>query len=202
MTISISEIEQSYLEISASLQSIAKQLEANLVEAFAEFPHIDKISSRVKQRDSFLEKASKLNEDGSPRYPNPFREIQDILGARIVVFYKSDVEEVKSKVHGLFQFVEHRDIVEDDVKKFGYEGTHFICHIPSFIHRDKSNHNVPYFFELQIKTLYQHAWAQSQHGLGYKPNTPLPWEKERKIAFLAAQSWGADEILMQLVLDQ
>jgi ppGpp synthetase/RelA/SpoT-type nucleotidyltranferase len=58
---------------------------------------------------------------------------------------------------------------------------------------------IPDFFELQIKTLYQHAWSQAEHGLGYKPETPLSNEEQRKLAFIAAQSWGADTILAELV---
>lgn len=84
--------------------------------------------------------------------------------------------------------------------KFGYEGLHFVCFIPNTIYSDhKCNPLIPDFFELQIKTLYQHAWSQAEHGLGYKPETPLSNEEQRKLAFIAAQSWGADTILAELV---
>ena len=192
-------IEQIYRSIQEKCTELANKIEALLIDYFNEVQNIDKISCRLKGESSFLTKTEKINDDGQLKYPAPFREIQDIIGARIVVYYKSDSEIVKEKIRSHFLFVEEQQLVPDDVSKFGYEGIHFICHIPSFIERDKTNHDLPYFFELQVKTLYQHAWAQSQHGLGYKPGSTLTKERERMMAFLAAQSWGADEILMQLI---
>ena len=56
----------------------------------------------------------------------------------------------------------------------------------------------PKFFELQIRTLFQHAWAEAEHDVGYKPTQPLKLEERRKIAFTAAQAWGADTIFQEL----
>jgi len=56
----------------------------------------------------------------------------------------------------------------------------------------------PEFFELQIKTLFQHAWAEAEHDLGYKPPKPLTSIQKRKMAFTAAQAWGADQIFDEL----
>ncbi|MHA1279982.1 MAG: GTP pyrophosphokinase, partial [Candidatus Helarchaeota archaeon] len=55
--------------------------------------------------------------------------------------------------------------------------------------------------ELQIKTVYQHAWAAANHDLGYKSEKDLPKDQRRKIAFTAAQSWGADQIFRELAKD-
>jgi ppGpp synthetase/RelA/SpoT-type nucleotidyltranferase len=123
-----------------------------------------------------------------------------MIGARIVVYYKTDITKIQETVNKYYRLVEKIMIVPDDISKFGYEGLHNICFIPSAIFSDhKNNPLIPDFFELQIKTLYQHAWAQSNHGLGYKPGIELSKEKERMLAFIAAQSWGADEMLVKYV---
>src|SRR5258708_15894305 len=60
-------------------------------------PRIDRISARAKGVDRFLKKASTLL-DGKSKYAEPLVQIQDQIGARIVVFYKSDVDRVDAHV--------------------------------------------------------------------------------------------------------
>ena len=50
------------------------------------------------------------------------------------------------------------------------------------------------FFEQQIKTLFQHAWSEAEHDLGYKPSGELTTDQKRRLAFTATQAWGADQI--------
>jgi ppGpp synthetase/RelA/SpoT-type nucleotidyltranferase len=56
------------------------------------------------------------------------------------------------------------------------------------------------FFELQIKTLFQHAWSESEHDLNYKSEEELSFEDKQFIAFSSAQAWGADKIFNDLFL--
>lgn len=193
------QIKSDFLSINTTLKDIASKIEKHLSEIFDGLEHIDRIGCRVKAEKSFLDKTLK-KEKGILKYQTPLKEIQDLIGARVVVYYKTDVDAVVYVIKKFFNFIEKNKIVPDDVMKFGYEGLHFICFIPNTIFSDhKSNPLIPDFFELQIKTLYQHAWSQAEHGLGYKPETPLTEEEQRKIAFIAAQSWGADTILTELV---
>lgn len=54
---------------------------------------------------------------------------------------------------------------------------------------------VPKFFELQIKTLFQHAWTVADHKPG---SLPLNRDQRRQLAFTSAQAWGADRVFNQL----
>ncbi|HEU5289425.1 MAG TPA: hypothetical protein VFU05_02205, partial [Cyclobacteriaceae bacterium] len=201
MRADIDQVMSDFNTISPTLKEIADKIEKHLCEdVCANLTHIDKVSGRPKSQDSFRGKANKVEEKtGKLKYERPLKEIQDLIGARIVVFYKSDVEPVAKAVKDYFQIVEETKFVQDEVNKFGYEGLHLVCFIPTNIYSNKGNSLIPDFFELQIKTLYQHAWSQSEHGLGYKPGVKLNDEQKRQLAFIAAQSWGADTILEQLV---
>jgi ppGpp synthetase/RelA/SpoT-type nucleotidyltranferase len=51
---------------------------------------------------------------------------------------------------------------------------------------------MPTTFELQIRTLCMHAWAEPQHDVGYKSAEELSREDRRELAWIAASIWGAD----------
>ncbi len=77
-------------------------------------------------------------------------------------FYQDDVSIIKTLLLEDFREVEDQRIVPDDVWKFGYEAHHLICLFPRKIRKKFSPH-IDYF-ELQICTLFQHAWSQANHG--------------------------------------
>lgn len=182
----------------AMLLPLATHLEAHLKGLFDTYPRIDRISVRAKTTERFVMKAEKQI-DGKPKYSDPLNQIQDQLGARIVTFYKSDVDRLTEEVQKYFRYIESRHIVPDSEREFGYEGRHFILFIPRDVFDDtvREDESIP-FFELQIKTLFQHAWSEADHDLGYKPSGDLSSEQKRRLAFTAAQAWGADQIFDEL----
>jgi len=183
----------------AVLVPLAGELETFIRNHFRELPRIDRVASRAKSLDRFIAKAAKRDDQGSPKYSDPLTQIQDQIGARIVTFYKQDVERVSEHVLKYFTAVEQKTIVPDSEREFGYEGRHFILFLPEDLLDDDSHQNgAPVFFELQVKTLFQHAWGEAEHDLGYKPSTKLSPEQRRKIAFTSAQAWGADQIFQEL----
>lgn len=187
-----------FAKIRQTLINISIEIETEIKEALVEKHHVDKISCRVKTVNSYKGKINK-EKDGKLKYETPIKEIQDLIGARVVVYYKQTADEIFDFLSKYFTVVERTRIIPDEPSKFGYEGLHLICLIsPIIINKYMANDILPDFFELQIKTLYQHAWGQAEHGLGYKPGGKLEIDEKRKLAFIAAQSWGADEILSDL----
>ncbi|HCT9233418.1 TPA: hypothetical protein OUC02_005035, partial [Escherichia coli] len=98
-----------------------------------------------------------------------------------------------------YRHIERKDLIPESEAEFGYFGKHFILSMPADVIEDDA-HGVktPNFFELQIKTLFQHAWSEANHDLAYKPEEPLTPLQKRQVAFTAAQAWGADQIFAQL----
>ncbi len=189
------DIQSTYAQRVPVLKEIAVELERALELALQGFDRLDSIRSRVKTVESFVEKAQK-QQSGRPKYQNPLDEIQDQIGCRVVVFFRSDLDIAKDLVLGEFHRREIDHKYPEKPSVFEYEAIHFTCFIPREI-RDRLNSPIE-FFELQIKTLFQHAWAQAYHDVGYKSHSVVEPNDERLMYFAAASAWGADEIFDQM----
>lgn len=183
--------EEVLVPAAASLQSlIADHLDG--------VPRIDRVSARAKEVTSFLEKAAKA-EDGKSRYEHPLEDISDQIGVRVVVFFIDDVDLVAERVCRYFPAIETEVKVPDDNWAFGYFGLHFLLSLPAdVVPKDVAVEDAPQFFELQVKTLFQHAWSEADHDLGYKAPGELSDDQQRRLAFTAAQAWGADRVFSEL----
>jgi ppGpp synthetase/RelA/SpoT-type nucleotidyltranferase len=183
----------------SSLQRLAVGIESLIRDYLRDLPRIDRIAARAKSVDRFVAKSEKV-ESGQSKYVDPLNQIQDQIGARIITFYLSDVATVSKVIEAYFRPVESKLLIPESEWEFGYFGKHYILLTPTdVIEADMDHANVPDFFELQIKTLFQHAWSEAEHDLGYKPGAnPLTADEKRRMAFTAAQSWGADRLFDEL----
>lgn len=198
-------IQKTFSELRKNyLVSMAGELQTHICELLEEesVPRVDRVSARAKGVESFLTKSQKVRDDGTKIFENPIVEIQDQIGARIIVFYQSDVDSVSEKlVDRYFKSIEYYDKIPDIDWEFGYFGRHFILALPTDVMPESFEdvEGIPQFFELQIKTLFQHAWSEANHDLGYKrPNGREPEQMKRWLAFASAQAWGADRIFQEL----
>lgn len=181
-----------------ALLNLAEELKKEILDVLSDIPHIDNVSARAKTPESFLKKADKKICENKQKYEDPLNEIQDLIGVRVNVIYVNDVNIAKNKIIEYFKAIESQTKHPENDSEFGYFGMHLILKIPSDFCPDNETNNFPEFFELQIKTLYQHAWSEANHDLGYKSKRELTSDEKRKFAFLAAQSWGADQLLSDL----
>lgn len=196
----MNDLEKEYRQrFDTVLMPLAEALEKHLKDSLQGEARIDRISARAKGVDRFVAKANAM-EDGRPKYSDPLRQIQDQVGARVVTFYLSDVDRIAAVIERYYRRVEARVVVPDSESEFGYFGRHYILLIPSELApSDADKALAPEFFELQIKTLFQHAWAEANHDLGYKPQSAaLSRDAKRRIAYTSAQAWGADRMFEEL----
>jgi len=181
------------------LVPLARSLEDYMRDLLQGVQRVDRVSARAKSIARFLGKSQKL-EDGKLKYADPLHQIQDQVGARIICFYLDDVDNISDTISKYFRIVEERRVLPEKDSEFGYFGNHYVKLIPTdVIDPSWDEKLIPQFFELQIKTLFQHAWSEADHDLGYKPGVvELTSDQKRRVAFTAAQAWGADRLFNEL----
>ena len=188
------DIRSQYAARRPLLQQVANSLERETMESLTDFHHIDRICFRVKGTESFGNKVEKATANNRA-YTDPFVEIEDQIAGRVIVFFLQDLVAVEARLRHVFSAVEatHKQAAKDE--EFGYESYHLICLIPPQVQPQgwSSRQDVPRTFELQIRTLFMHAWAEPQHDLGYKGSSDLPRDIRRELAWIAASAWGADQ---------
>ena len=187
------ELSRAYRERESLLKSTAAMLEEELHEIFKTTRHVDRISFRAKTLKSFLAKAT--DEENQPGYQDPLREIEDQIAGRVIVFFLSDIPVICEKMCKNFTPVEYRKRRPAKDEEFGYESEHLICVMPPHMQSDEwvARGDMPSTFELQIRTIFMHAYAEPQHDMAYKAVAELPSEIRRELAWIAASAWGADQ---------
>lgn len=169
-----SSILQEYKDNLPLFREVSEQVYNNLKKTLSDAGLIlAAIECRVKTEDSL---AGKLELKGS-KYAS-LKDITDIIGLRVITFYTDDVDKVASAVERMFTIdwansIDKRKAHEID--SFGYLSLHYICSMPDF----------PYRFEIQMRTILQHAWANMNHDTGYKSGVEVPRRYFRNMSRLA-----------------
>jgi GTP pyrophosphokinase len=97
-------------------------------------------------------------------------EIEDQVAGRVIVFYLDDIAGVLDTLKGTFNAVERSRRHPQRDEEFGYESEHLIAALPPQVLPDEwqGRDDLPTTFELQVRTVFMHAYAEPQHDLGYK----------------------------------
>ena len=180
-------ILEEYREHLPQFEKVKDTVQAQLKQVFDEAGIIvAAIEGRVKTEKSL---AGKLELKGA-KYAS-LADITDIIGLRVITFYIDDVGKVASIVDRLFK-VDWENSVDKrkahEIDSFGYMSLHYICSMDGF----------PYRFEIQMRTVLQHAWANMNHDTGYKSGVEVPREYLRNLNRLAGMLELADEQFSQI----
>ena len=103
----MTEVETEYRRRHAAfLERVADELQKHLSNCLLGVSNIDRVVARAKAPDRFAEKATRVDDNGKPKYQRPLTEIQDLVGARVIVYYRDDVDKVATVVRRYFQPIE------------------------------------------------------------------------------------------------
>ncbi|MDN6235299.1 MAG: GTP pyrophosphokinase family protein [Corynebacterium flavescens] len=136
----------------------------------------DRVSPRVKGWPSLKAKAKKRFPDGTLMYPRPWEEIHDVLGVRVTVFHSTAIPEALEVFGESFKVIRSVDKAAQTRTSGGlcYGSHHLILTVTNAIEELSDYEGLT--FEVQIRTVLQHAWAEFEHDIRYKqgPNQPSP----------------------------
>jgi len=144
---------------------------------------IHQVTARAKSLDSMRLKLRRK------RYQQPEREITDVIGVRVITYYMDDVDRVTDLLKLEFRIDKANS--EDkrsalDTSAFGYRSVHLIAQLTgSRINSPEYTSLKGYWFEIQVRSLLEHAWAEIEHEVKYKPRIDYPGEITRRFARIA-----------------
>ena len=124
-------------------------------------------------------------------------QITDVVACRIITLFESDLDHIVALLKDNFdvlEFLDKRQKAKDDYIEFGYNSIHMVVRFNEA--RCALVEYAPYkniAFEIQIRTTLQHAWAEVEHGLGYKNEFEVPREIRRRLNRLSASLELLDE---------
>ena len=177
-------IEKEINDIMINYMCALKILETQIEVINDEFQYknnhnpIEHIKTRIKSVDSILKKLKKYNIDFS--VDNIVQYINDIIGARIVCSFKSDIYKIVDiiKKSSILEVVKEKDYIKNP-KESGYTSYHLIVNVPVNL----STGIIKIKAEIQIRTIAMDFWASLEHKLNYKFSKNIPINiKEELIA--------------------
>lgn len=185
-------ILEEYREMQPVFKKIMEVVKTSLLQKIKDNNlYITASEARIKTEKSL---AGKLELKGY-KYAT-LSDITDILGCRVITFYKEEVDKVAALVDHLFEIDWDNSV--DKRKKtldvFGYNSLHYICRIPKSLFYDPEMPQVnEYRFELQMRTCLEHAWATIEHDVGYKTGVKIPESIIRRFNQIAGMLELIDE---------
>ncbi|OON84936.1 hypothetical protein BXO88_14805 [Oribacterium sp. C9] len=126
-------------------------------------------------------------------------ELRDILGFRIICFFEEDIDVIAEKIAGAFRVdrkhsKDKRSLI--DPTSFGYLSLHYIIALPDDEAFPEELRHL--WFEVQIRTILQHVWAEIEHDLGYKSEFGTPREVRRNFSKAASLLETADDLFSNI----
>lgn len=141
------------------------------------------VSGRSKDKRSALSKLDRK------KYRNASVQMTDVCGIRVITFLTSQVEEIEKVLRSAFNIdninSSNRDhILEQD--RVGYRSIHLVATLgPSRAKLPEYGNIHGLNFEVQIRTVLQHAWAELAHDRSFKFGIALPSSIQRKLNLYA-----------------
>ncbi|RUU60762.1 GTP pyrophosphokinase [Mesorhizobium sp. M2C.T.Ca.TU.002.02.1.1] len=137
------------------------------------------VTYRSKSMSSALEKIKRKS------YDDPAAQLTDLSGVRVITYLESQAILASQIIKKAFHIDERNSADRSNAlgsDRVGYRSNHFVCSL------GEDRKQLPEYkiigelkFEVQIRTILQHAWAELAHDRSFKFNAALPESIQRKL---------------------
>ena len=171
---------QKLLELYQRAAQLAREAVQRAVRETGALVHV--VSSRAKTVESLRGKLRRK------RYKKPELQVTDLIGVRVITYYRDDVDSIVARLQRLFE-INRKESVDKRVglglRQFGYRSVHLVARVkPEFFDTSEHDHSRTWF-EIQVRSILEHAWAEIEHAIVYKSGICQPEKLTRRFAALA-----------------
>lgn len=192
MEIDITKIVESWENDEPRYRSLGEKLYVFIKAHITDYELFPEVTQRTKDLLSIVKKIKKKNREKSYSY----EDLSDKLGIRIICTYQEDLIKVDAFLGQYFAIVKaeyKKDTLDFD--KLDYTSNHYDVKIDASKQIfEGQDHYLGMIFEVQVRTLNQHAWSNTAHSLAYKQEAGIePILKRRVYRLLSLYEIADDE---------
>jgi len=155
-----------------SCRMVAQILEVNLRSAGVRAIVTSRAKNPTRLEEKVRQRSGKANYND---VEDIYKDIVDLSGVRVALYFPGEREEVGKIVRGLFVLVdepkEFPTTAQPTYKKrfSGYWATHYRVRIPDTSLNESQKRYSEAKVEVQVASVLMHAWSEVEHDLVYKP---------------------------------
>lgn len=191
-------MNKTHLDTYASLKSHLAQIQTKIESQLAALisdahMKIHSLTGRIKDSQSLEKKLARPDRDYKALH-----QVTDLLAFRIITYSEDVIPQVARVIENAFSVDFNHSVNKlesEEANRFGYRSLHYVCALPS----GSAVEN--YKFEIQIRTILQHTWAEIEHDIGYKATEQLPREFRRRFSHIASLLEVADREFVNIRTD-
>jgi putative GTP pyrophosphokinase len=138
---------------------------------------VHSVTLRLKSRASLARKLARPDRTYARLW-----DVTDLIGLRVITYFEDGVDRVGQLVEARLA-VDFQHSIDKrrarDTARFGYRSLHYVCR------PDPGELPAEARYEIQARTMLEHAWAEIEHDLGYKSRDAVPDAVRRRLNRLA-----------------
>lgn len=169
---------------------------------------VQRTHTRIKRPESVVDKILRKSTDFPEGLrPPSFVKMQDALGARVIVYFISQIPLIDNEIrnNGSFDVSSaippiaylgpdlHKQLTLSHIdrrdKESGYAAVHYVLRLRN---STLPSHDRPWF-ELQLRTLCEDLWGEIEHILGYKPDKRTSFAVRKQFRIISRELEAIDE---------